>query len=108
MKQRTLQLVVLVMSVIALAGFAQNAIAKTAALPACVVSAPGPSLISACGCAITKSGSYRVSADLTGVAAQDCIDISASKVNLRTDGHAITGIAGSLVGINILKSGSKA
>ena len=49
-----------------------------------------------------------MTADLTGVAEQDSIDISAAKVNLRTDGHAITGSAGSLVGINILKSASSA
>jgi hypothetical protein len=51
---------------------------------------------------------YRVTGDLNGVSAQDCIDISATKVNLRTDGHLITGITGSLVGINILKSASNA
>jgi parallel beta-helix repeat protein len=99
MKQRTLQFVLLV--TIAVAGVNRDTAAKTAALPACAAS------IGVCGCTITKAGTYRVTADLTGVAAQDCIDISATKVNLRTDGHAITG-TGSGVGINIMKSASSA
>jgi len=104
MKLRTLQFALLVTGVIAVAGFSRDAAAKSAALPACTAS------IGACGlCVISKGGSYTVTADLnmTGVTAPDCIDISATKVNLRTNGHTITGV-GSGVGINILKSGSNA
>src|SRR5258708_4239342 len=102
MKQRTLQLAVLITSAIALAGFAQNAIAKTA-VSACTTS------FAACGCTITRAGSYKVTGALTmtGIATPDCIDISAAKVNLQTNANAITG-TGTGVGINILKSATNA
>jgi parallel beta-helix repeat protein len=108
MKQRSLQFALVITTAITLAVSAGNVAAKTAALPACSVSTPGPSLIGACGCAITKAGNWVVTQALIGTPSQDCIDISAAKVNLRTNGVAITGVSGSLVGINILKSASNA
>ena len=46
--------------------------------------------IAACGCTITKAGTYTVTADLSGTAG-DCIAIKASNVILNTDNFSITG-----------------
>ena len=106
MKTNRLQRAFVAISALISMGFAANAVA--AGLPACPASISGPSLITACGCAITKSGNWAVNTDLAGNASQDCIDISAAKVNLRTNGHILTGNGGTGVGINILKSAASA
>jgi hypothetical protein len=64
--------------------------------------------IAACGCTITKAGTYTLTADLTG-GAGDCIDIKASNVILNTDGFSITGPGSGTstgAGIDVLKSSS--
>jgi hypothetical protein len=69
--------------------------------------------IAACGCTITKAGTYTVTADLSSTqgltAAGDCIDIKASNVILNTYGFSITGPGSGTstgAGIDVLKSSS--
>lgn len=77
-----------------------------AGLPACTKT------ISTCGCAITKSGQFSISADLTSSSlSDDCIDIAAPDVVLLTHGHSITGPGGMTVtaaGINVLAAATNA
>ena len=61
--------------------------------------------ISACGCTITKSGVYTVSADLNSSQGLnpdgDCLDIKVSKVTLNLGSHSITGPGGMTTDIGI-------
>lgn len=83
--------------------------AASAATTACGTS------IAACGCTITKSGTYTLTADLSSTqgltGAGDCIDIKASGVILNTAGFSITGPGSGTstgAGIDVLKSSSGA
>ena len=83
--------------------------AASAATTACSTS------IAACGCTITKSGTYAVTADLSSTqgltATGDCIDIKASNVILNTDEFSITGPGSGTstgAGIDVLKGASGA
>jgi hypothetical protein len=102
MERNRLQIALVVTSAIVIANLANNASARTG-LPACTA----PS-ISTCGCAITKAGDWVVANDLSGNPSEDCIDIAAAKVNLRTNAHKMTGSGGTGIGINILKSAANA
>jgi hypothetical protein len=71
--------------------------------------------IAACGCTITKTGTYTITADLSSTqgvtSAGDCIAIKASNVILNTKGHAITGPGSGTstgAGIDVLKISSGA
>ena len=71
--------------------------------------------ISACGCTITTSGTYTLTADLSSTqgltATGDCIDIKASNVILNTDEFSITGPGSGTstgAGIDVLKGASGA
>ncbi len=66
--------------------------------------------IAACGCTITKSGTYTLTSDLSGTTG-DCIAIKASNVILNLDRHLITGPGSGTstgAGIDVLKSSSGA
>ena len=71
--------------------------------------------IAACGCTITKTGTYTVTTDLSSTqgvtSAGDCIAIKASSVILNADEHSITGPGSGTstgAGIDVLKSSSGA
>jgi len=98
MRRNNFHLAFALAGAIQFAGLASNAAAKGSAVSAC------PQTITTCGCTITKPGNYTITTNLTGTASQDCIDISAAKVNLRSDAFALTGAGGNSVGINVLKS----
>ncbi|HVN88896.1 MAG TPA: right-handed parallel beta-helix repeat-containing protein [Candidatus Binataceae bacterium] len=98
MRRNNFHLAFALAGAIQFAGVASNAAAKGSAVSAC------PQTITTCGCTITKPGNYTITTNLTGTASQDCIDISAAKVNLRSDAFALTGAGGNSVGINVLKS----
>ncbi len=99
MRRNHLNLAFLAINAVGLASFTGSAAAKGSGLPACSTT------ITACGCAITKAGNYTIAGDLTAASSQDCIDISAAKVNLRVPNDAtITMNGNGGVGINILKS----
>jgi hypothetical protein len=85
-------------------GAAQAQAVESANTPAC------GSSIAACGCRITTSGTYTVTADLSG-AAGDCIAIKANNVVLNINDHSITGPGSGTstgAGIHVLKSSSGA
>ena len=66
--------------------------------------------ISACGCTITKAGTYTVTASLSA-SGGDCIDIKASNVILNVQKKGITGPGSGTstgAGIHVLKSSSRA
>ena len=76
----------------------------SAAITVCATS------ISACGCTITKAGTYTVTAALSA-SSGDCIDIKASNVILNVQKKGITGPGSGTstgVGIHVLKSSSGA
>jgi hypothetical protein len=78
--------------------------AASAATTACATS------IAACGCTITKSGTYTVTAALSA-SSGDCIDIKASNVILNVQKKGITGPGSGTstgAGIHVLKSSSGA
>jgi parallel beta-helix repeat protein len=52
--------------------------------------------------AITTSGSYYVTGNLTGVSGQNGITITASDVNVDLNGFSLTGIAGAKIGVAII------
>ena len=55
---------------------------------------------------ITTSGSYYLTADVQGVAGKDGIVIEANNVTLDLNGYSLKGIAGSLNGIGISRTGT--
>jgi hypothetical protein len=99
----------LVIALLLVHGAARAEDKASAATTACSTS------IAACGCTITKSGTYTLTADVTSTqgltAAGDCIAIQASNVILNTHGFSITGPGSGTstgAGIDVLKSSSGA
>jgi hypothetical protein len=87
------------------AGIAAAEDAAAASVESCANS------IIACGCTITKKGTYTVNADLSIVQGQtsdgDCLDVRAAHVLLFLNGYGIDG-AGTGVGLHVLSTANNA